>query len=387
MFKLFLPILCLSYILILTPFSYSFAASLGPAETIDDLRAMIDEASAGDVLLVTEEISMDEGSPLTSHIPIRIASQVGETATLRALRLADASITFSNLILEDSLSISGISNICLSRGTQIRGSQDGSALSFVGSGTLIIEPGCNIVGAPGNCGVSISHTGGELYGSIEGSVSGGDGQNGGAGVTISPLFDSSAILISGSIRGGNGVSLGGQALNLHNLSGNAFITIDGNLIGGDGFIGGDGIHLISASDSVSVGIGGSIKGGTGQSYGGTALILMNASDSSSFNLSGSLSGGDAMGIAAQPGTSLQLVGNSSVVRTRIDNCILEEGRYLSATPKPAATPTNSPQPTSIPEPTPIPFVRPDITPLPEITAPASNIAYIITPEPPETIQP
>jgi len=383
MINRFLRIFFSSYILISLLFSTALAATLGPAETIDDLRAMLQESSAGDVLLITGEISMDSRAPLTSHEPIRITSQNGETSVLRALRLADASITFSNIVFEDSLSISGFSNICLSRGTSILGRSNASALSFAGSGTLIIEPGCRIRGGSGGSGISIAHTSGEFYSSIEGFVTGGSGQSGGAGVIISPLRDSSAVLVSGSIRGGDGTSLGGQALNLYNLSGNAFITIDGSLTGGSGFIGGDGIQLISASDTVSIGISGSIKGGIGQSHGGTALILMNASDSSSFNLSGSFSGGDALGDTAQPGTSLQLVGNSAVVRTRIDNCILEDGRHLSSTPKPDATPT--PQPTASPTPSPAPPVLSGVTPLPEITSPADNIAYIITPEPPQAL--
>lgn len=383
MISRFLRTLIPFYILISLSFPQAFAATLGPAETISDLRAMISEASSGDILLVTGEIVMDDDAPLTTHTPVRITSQDGETAVLRALRLADASITFSDILLEDSLFVSGVSNICLSRRTQVFGNSGDSALSFSGNGTLIIEPGCSIQGGPGQSGISIAHTGGEFYSSIEGSVAGGDGQSGGQGVVISPLSTSGAVLVSGRIQGGQGASLGGHALSLHNLSGNAYITIDGSLIGGSGFIGGDGIHLISASDSVSVGISGNVKGGTGQSFGGTALILMNANDSSSFNLSGSFSGGDAFGATAQPGTSLQLVGNSTVVRTRIDNCILEDGRYLSTTPKPEATET--PQPTPAPTPSPTPDSRPSITPLPEITSPADSIAYIITPEPPESL--
>lgn len=383
----FFQIFVLSALLILSYLSSAFAATLGPAETIDDLRAMIDESSSGDTLLISGEISMDSKAPLTACFPIRITSQDGEIATLHNLHLSDSSITFSDILLEDSFSINGTSTICLSKGTQVSGSDGKNALSFIGNGTLIIEPACRITAGASSDGIYISHTGGEFYGSIEGSVQGGSGQNGGIGVVISPLLDSGALLISGSIEGGSGVALGGHALNLFNLSGNAFITIDGTLTGGSGFIGGDGIHLISASDTVSVGIDGSIKGGNGQSYGGTALIIMNAGGSSSFNLSGSFSGGDAIGKAAQPGTSLQLVGNSAVVRTRIDDCILEDGRYLSSTPKPKATATPLLTPFITPSPTPSPRITPKLTPLPEITSPARNVGYIITPEPPSEPSP
>ncbi len=362
--------------------SPALAATLGPAETMSDLRAMLDEAADGDTLLISGDVAMDRGEPLTSAASVLFSSQSGETAILRGLLLRDISASFSNIQLEDSLNISGTSTVHLSRSAHVRGRDGQSALSFSGSGTLIIDPGCVIEGVSGGTGVSIRHTGGEFYGSIEGRVLGGSGDNGGTGVLISPLSGAGAVLVAGDIQGGEGTSLGGHALNLYDLSGNAFVTVAGALTGGSGFIGGDGIQLVSASDTVSVGVNAIVKGGTGQSYGGSALILMNASDSSSFNLSGAFSGGNALGEGATPGTSLQLVGDGAVVRTRIDNCILEDGRYLSATPKPEMILTPEPSPTPTPEPTATPVFRSEVTPLPEITSPADNIAYIITPEPP-----
>jgi len=363
------------------------AAILGPAETISDLRDMIEEASSGDTLLVTGEISMDNGHPLTIPSPIRIVSQEGEIATLRGLRLSDASVTFSSIRIEDSLFVKGVSNLNLSNSVRVLGSDHHSALSFSGNGTLIIEPGCSISGSNGFEGVVINHTGGEFYGSIEGSVRGGAGDAGGAGVVISPLLNSGALLISGNIEGGKGNSLGGHALNLYGLEGNAFITVTGSLLGGSGFIGGNGIQLISVNDNVSIGINGTVKGGSGHSHGGSGLIMMNVNDSSSFHLSGSFSGGDAIGVAAQPGTSLQLVGNSAIVRTRIDNCLLEDGHFLNSTPEPSAAPEPINTPTASPLPTPPLSIIPSITPLPEITAPADAVAYIIPPELLNEIQP
>jgi len=372
----------LCFLLIVLRFAFASAATLGPAENIDDLRAMLLEAMNGDVLLVSGEVAMDTGAPLSSEAVLRISSQPGETAMLRGLRLSNCSITFTNIAFEDSLHINGASSVHLSRGTHIRGMEGQTALSFAGSGALIVDSDCSVIASEGGDGVIINHAGGEFYGSIEGSVRGGDGSNGGSGVTISPLLDSSAIFISGSIHGGSGTSIGGHALNLYNLSGNAYVTVAGVLTGGSGYIGGNGIQLVSANDTVSVGISGTIKGGAGQTHGGSALILMNAAGSSSFNLSGSFIGGDAIGADAEPGTSLHLVDNGAVVRTRIDNCILEDGRYLSTVPKSTLAPTPSPEPTATPEPTPTPIERPVITPLPEITAPAHNVAFIITPEPP-----
>ena len=378
--RLWTFVLCL--LLICMQVLPAFADTLGPAETIDDLRAMLEEAQDGDTLLLSGDIAMDSGSPLTSAASIRLASQDGETAVLCSVHLRDISAAFSNIHFVDSLAVSGTSTVHLDRSVRVRGANGQSALSFSGNGTLIIDPGCVIEGSEGGSGISIHHTGGEFYGSIEGRVSGGDGSTGGTGVVISPLSDSGALLISGDIQGGSGVTLGGHALDLYDLSGNAFITIDGNLNGGSGFIGGDGIQLISAGDTVSVGVSASVKGGAGQSHGGSALILMNAGDSSTFNLSGAFAGGDAIGNGAEPGTSLHLVGDDAVVRTRIDNCILEDGRYLSATPKPEIILTPEPTTTPTAEPTATPLFRSEVTPLPEITSPADNIAYIITPEPP-----
>ena len=366
----------------------ALAATLGPAETISDLRAMLDEAVSGDTLLISGDVAMDRGEPLTCAASVLFASQSGETATLRGLRLRDISVSFSDIRLEDSLVVSGTSTVHLARSARVRGRDGQSALSFTGSGTLIIDPGCVIEGISGGDGVSIQHTGGEFYGSIEGRVLGGSGDNGGTAVLISPLGNAGAVLVAGDIQGGEGISLGGHALDLYNLSGNAFVTVAGSLTGGSGFIGGDGVQLVSASDTVSVGINASVKGGAGQSYGGSALILMNASDSSSFNLSGAFSGGNAIGEGSTPGTSLQLVGDGAVVRTRIDNCILEEGRHLNATPKPEIILTPEPTATPTAKPTVTPAYRSEVTPLPEITSPADNVAYIITPEPPrETPEP
>lgn len=375
--------LCLSICLLTLHLSAALAATLGPAETIGDLRAMLEEAAYGDVLLVSGDVSMDSGSPLSSREAVHISSQSGEDAVLRGLRLRNASVTFSDIALDDSLYISGTSSVHLSRGVRVRGSDGQCGLSFSGNGVLILEPGSKVAGGSGSSGVSIEHAGGDLYVSIEGSVLGGSGSTGGAGVVISPLCEQSAVFISGDIQGGRGDTLGGHALNLYSLSGNAFVTINGVLQGGDGSIGGDGIQLVSASDFVTVGVNAHVKGGSGSSHGGNAFILMNAADASSFHLSGTFSGGDAAASSAQPGTSLHLVGESAAARTKIDNCMLEDGKQAASASPAAITaiPTASPSPTPLP--TPEPVFKPEVTPLPEITAPADDVGVIITPEPPE----
>ncbi|MBR5560693.1 MAG: hypothetical protein IKU73_04695 [Clostridia bacterium] len=356
--------LALSFILLILPAASSFAATLGPAATYDELRKLLASANEGDVVLVSGVISADNKLPLSTQANIRLSSADSESAAIHGLRLRDASIILSNIALKDSLIIDGTSHIHLASGVSVSGADKQSGLNFTGKGTLIIDRGCTITGGSESAGVSISHSGGDFFTSIEGTVQGGRGRTGGAGVVISPLSASGAAMISGSVLGGEGSGHGGHALNLYDLSGNAFVTIDGNLQGGEGAIGGDGIQLVAARDSVNVGISGKVKGGRGETYGGDALILMNAEGASSFHLSGAFSGGDASGRNAQPGTSLQLVGDSTAAHTRVVDCILEDGTQLSAATQPSATPS-----------------APDVTPLPEITSSIEDIEHLSTPTP------
>ncbi len=338
--------------LVLSSCSPAFAQTFGPVSSYEELITAAEAAQSGDTILLSGEISADSSEPLSSSAFIHLKSETG--AVLRGLHLQDASFAFSGITLEDGLFVDGTSQVSLGSGVTVSGADGSAALSFSGNGALIVERGCKIEGGTGAPGISIRHDGGEFYSSIEGSVAGGDGSSGGAGMIVSPLMEGGAVMITGSIKGGSGTSVGGHALNLYDLSGNAYITVDGTLLGGDGAIGGDGIQLVSASDNVSVGISGQVKGGQGESYGGNALILMNAEDASSVNLSGHFSGGDVIGSSAQPGTSLNLVGDSASLRARIDNCILEDGRQLHPAP--------DPQPT------------PNVTALPEITdEPAQSI--------------
>lgn len=358
--------LTLASIILLLCASSAAASTLGPVDSYDALCDALMCAADGDVILVTGDLTAESREPLAPSASVRISSGQGEYASIRGLRLRDASVAFDNIRLDDSLEIDGTSNILLGSNVAVSGSDGQSGLSFSGKGTLIVERGCTVEGGSESAGISIRHNGGDFYGSIEGAVSGGSGSIGGAGVVISPLGDAGAVMITGSIQGGKGASQGGHALNLYDLSGNAYVTVDGALQGGDGSIGGDGIQLISANDNVNVGIGGRVKGGSGESFGGSALILMNAAGSSSFNLSGAFSGGDALAQDAQPGASLQLVGDSVALRTRISDCILEEGR-------PYADEQQSESAEQPPEPT--------VTPLPEITSSIDDITALATQEP------
>lgn len=339
------------------------AATLGPAASFDELLALAASAQAGDVLLVSGDIPVFD--TLTPVAPVRITSSDG-TGALRGLRLQDASVVFSDIALLDTLTIVGASNVELSSGVSVVGAPGASGLSFCGSGALLLSRGSRVTGGENAPGVTISHTGGEFYASLEGTVRGGVGLRGGEGIVVSPLGTSGAMMISGDICGGEGTAAGGHALNLYELSGNAYVTVDASLCGGSGDVGGNGIQLVSASDQVTVGISGSISGGQGKSFGGDALMLMNVTGSAAISLSGRLCGGNASTPGARPGSSLLLVGDTTASRTYVNRCILEDGRIVPAPPSPEIPLT--PAPTAA------------VTPLPEITSSIDDIG-LITPLP------
>ena len=364
--------LSLASIILLLSVSGACAQTLGPAAYYEALCELLLSAQDGDTILVSGDLSADSQEPLHSASSVRIASADGQTASINGLHLRDASISFDHIRLTDTLWIDGRSNVQLGNAVTVTGGDEQSGVSFSGSGTLIVERGCVVEGGREGDGIAIRHNGGDFYSSIEGHVSGGSGSVGGAGVVISPLSEAGAVMITGTIQGGQGSSLGGHALNLYDLSGNAYVTVAGTLQGGEGSVGGDGIQLISADGNVNVGIGGEVKGGSGESFGGTALILMNASGSASFNLSGSFSGGDALDSGAQPGASLQLVGDSTAIRTRIGDCILEDGRPFVG--------DASPEPTEQP-------LLPSITPLPEISSSIEDVTTLETLSPAPSVTP
>lgn len=353
------------------------ADTLGPALSYDELRSLAASARDGDVLLISGDFSAEGGEPLSSPALLHITSDRGPRATVRHLGLRDAAVSFSDVNLFDTLTIEGTSDVELLDGVTVTGSAGQSALVFSGSGSLLVNPGCEIIGGSNGDGIQIAHRGGDFYASLEGVVRGGDGSTGGAGVTVSPLQSYGTMMISGDVRGGDGTSIGGNALNLYDMSSNAFITVAGNVRGGRGPIGGDGIQIVSIQDNVSIGVSGTVSGGRGVRYGGDALILMNASDGSTVNLTGSFSGGDATDQVGEPGQSLLIVGQTDLSHTRVVDCMLEDGKNTFAynhkddavTPLPEITssvddvdPLATPSPTPIPAPTDSPVTEPTPSP-------------------------
>ena len=339
----------------------SLAQTLGPVSSYAELLALAKTAGENDVLTISGEL-IAEGT-FEPSVSLTLTSGEGERASIRGLRLSNASIRIADLGLTGTLAVEGTSFVELGSGVTVEGGAGESGLSFAGNGTLIIEPGCEITGGDNGAGMTLCHNGGDLYVSLEGVVRGGSGSTGGPGVVVSPLEDAGAMMISGSVYGGDGTAMGGHALNLFELSGNAYVTIDGNIQGGKGRVGGDGIQLVSTADQVNVGVSGTISGGEGSEYGGDALILMNAGGASAISLSGSLVGGSVTGEQGQPGTALLIVGESTAVHARVEDCFLEDGQKLAAPP--VATPES------------------DVTPLPEITSSVDDVTQLPTPTPPE----
>lgn len=337
----------------------SYADTLGPAQSYSELRMLAESARNGDVLLVTGEFSAEGEEPLGSSVLLHITSDRGKRAVVRHLSLSDISVSFSDIDLVDTLTIEGVSNVELLDGVTLIGAEGESGLVFNGSGTLLVDPGCQITGGAGAAGVTIAHQGGNFYASFEGDVRGGDGTVGGTGMIVSPLQRDGTMMIEGNVRGGDGSAIGGSGLNLYNLSGNAFVTVAGNMRGGRGPAGGDGMQIVSMEDNVSVGISGRIYGGRGTNYGGDALMLMNAVGASSVNLTGAFAGGDATAQTGQPGQSLLIVGDSDNSHVRVGDCLLQDGENTFEYNR----------------------AEPDVTPLPEITSSVDDVTPLETPTP------
>ncbi len=366
--------LALIMLLFFTPATQAFAAQLGPAASYEELLSLAASAGEGDTLLIRGELDASGGQPLSADVYVHLVGEEG--AAISGLALSNASLSISGITLTDGLNVRGQSHVQLMRGVRV---QDG--LAFSGSGTLLLDPGTSVTGSGGAPGVSIRHTGGDLYASLDGVIRGGNGSTGGPAAVVDPLGSSGALMITGTLTGGEGEAFGGNALNLHNLSGNAYITIEGRLTGGAGEVGGRGLQLITADGSVTAGLGGQITGGRGNGYGGDAMMLMNVGGSASVALSGALTGGDSSGTDSSPGQSLTLLGQTTAMRTSVgSNCILQDGRQvlysLAVTPLPAITssveeaetidPTPTPPPAATIEP--MPTAEPTIAPTAEPTA-------------------
>lgn len=317
--------------------------TLGPVQSYDELAELASQAASGDVLLVSGDIEAADGEPLGTQSSVRIRSSQDGRASICALTLQDADVGFDNLDLTGSLRVEGHSSVHLSGDVAVTGASGLPGILFSGNGSLLVDEGASVTGGTGSAGITVSHSGGDFYGEIGGTVCGGAGETGGAGMEVSPLGDAGVMMISGQISGGAGRSMGGHAVNLYDLSGNAFVTVSGTLSGGQGQVGGNGMEIVAARGNVFVGVDGEVTGGAGKDFGGNAMMLMNLEESSSVLLSGSLKGGDVTGVNTQPGTSLLIVGDNTSLHASVNGCLLDDGMRIaqaqtSVTPSPAVTP-------------------------------------------------
>ena len=365
-------VFCVSLLLALAVMQTGQSVVLGPAEDYPGLLSLAQQAQNGDIVTIRGLIDASSGIPLSTSSWITLTSGDASPSVIYGLNVSNASVTMSNVHLADSLFIDGNSDVELQNNVSIQGSRFNSALTFSGSGQLIIDPSCHIIGEEGAAGVTISQTSGAFYGALEGEITGGRGSTGGAGVIISPLRENGILLISGQVAGGSGSDMGGNGANLYGIASNAYISIAGMLSGGAGEVGGDGIQIISPGDNTIIGVNATVSGGQGNSYGGNGIILMNANGASSISLSGHFMGGDTTAPQSEPGQSVLLVGDS-YLHTNIGDCLLLDGssRYVSPveeTPVPTATPV--PLLTEVPATVPVeePAVLPDPAVLPEETA-------------------
>ena len=304
-----------------------YAQQLGPAYNYSDLLYLVNMARQGDTILVSGRIQADETIPLISRENVSIRSVPEQKAIISGVHILDSNLSFSDVDLVDSLDIHGSSKVMLESNVNVYGNRD-AAIQFKGNGELIITPSCTVTATDGANGISIEHEGGSFYAALEGTVTGGDSDIGGAGVIVSPLHKEGMLLIGGNIFGGNGTDIGGNAVNLYDIGGNAYISVIGSMQGGIGSVGGNGLQIISPRDTSNIGIIGRVEGGEGDVFGGNAVVVLNAEDRSSIALSGALIGGNTSSASSDPGQSLLLVGNGVLDHMYTEGCLLEDGQIL-----------------------------------------------------------
>ena len=305
--------------------SASIAEVYGPVHSYEELLALVEAAEPGDVFMVSGHIDARGKPPMTTTggDPIIILSDGSENTEISGLNLSNANVTFSDLRMTHGLNVSGESTVELRSNVTVDGSEGGSAVSFDGSGALLVSPGCRITGGDGATGVTISNPHGMFYAGLEGEISG--GVQGGTGVLISPLSREGILMLGGKVRGGDSSEVGGSAATLHDVEG--YVTVDGHLTGGSGSVGGIGMQLVSLHGQASIGVFGTLSGGDGVSFGGDGLQVIDAHDASEVVLQGtSLQGGNATNSIGRGGQSLNMVGDGGLMHTSLLDCNLADGR-------------------------------------------------------------
>ena len=203
-----------------------------------------------------------------------------------------------------------------------------------GSGTAMGGHALNLYDLSGNAFITVA-----------GSIQGGDGPVGGDGIQLVATRDNVNVGIQGTVSGGCGEDFGGDALILMNIGGASSVSLAGSLTGGDVTLSGaqPGVSLLVVGDSTSA-----------HTHLGNC-ILQDGRDLAAFYAT------PAPTSTPEPSVTPLPEITSSVEDTAV---------LATPTPEHAAAPTETPavQPTAAPTKTPAPQTTPTAAPTAEPTA-------------------
>ena len=350
----------------------------GVITTYEDLVAAAASAADGDVLVLEGEITADTKA-LTSARRVVLKPVEGGEAEIKGLKVSDADLAFSGIVLSGGLRVSGESYIELLPGTLVRGASGQEAVLFEGTGSFTVDSGATVQGGKSANAVTVKGKGGDVHIAVHGDVQGGDGdEDGGAGLQVENLAGVSSVVVSGDVRGGSGSGIGGNAVNLYSLSGETSAILGGSTRGGDGRVGGNAVQIVGLGGSANAALGGRASGGDGTDFGGDTLVVMNVQSSAAVSVAGSLSAGNIPESGERPGVSLRIVDEQSTQHVTLEDAHLRDGEII---PEGVETPT--PEPTATPMPTPVPGITASVpvATLPPHVTTEPEAPAVPTPEP------
>ena len=346
----------------------------GVITTYEDLVAAAASAADGDVLVLEGEITADTKA-LTSARRVVLKPVEGGEAEIKGLKVSDADLAFSGIVLSGGLRVSGESYIELLPGTLVRGASGQEAVLFEGTGSFTVDSGATVQGGKSANAVTVKGRGGGVPVASPGDVGGGVGdEDGGAGLQVENLAGVSSVVVSGDVRGGSGSGIGGNAVNLYSLSGETSAILGGNTRGGDGRVGGNAVQIVGLGGSANAALGGRATGGDGTDFGGDTLVVMNVQSSAAVSVAGSLTAGNIPESGERPGVSLRIVDEQSTQHVTLEDAHLRDGEII---PEGVETPT--PEPTATPMPTPVPGITASV--------PVATLPPLVTTVPEEPAEP
>lgn len=362
------------------------SAALAQIDSYSALYDAIQNAQEDTLLYISGRISPGAGDlPLQGNVRITLKGAQGESAQLVALHIDSLDITFADVRLVQGLTVSGNSNVTLSKGTRVKGAPARSGVVMSGRGLLSIDSGATVTGgshASGIAGDGVVISGGDISVVVEGTLRGGEGKTGGSALTISSLRGTSSVNVSGNLAGGYGESVGGSGVNIYDLESSSTVHLGGHISGGNSArAGGYATQIINIASGASIAVSGDVFGGDGLSYGGDTIMAMNVGGT--LTLSGTLAGGSVPHTGIRPGSALLLLDSMTTGNTRLVAANLVDGQILPGedTPAETALPEPSPQPapeetqtppTDTPSPEPTPEETPNVPATPDEVLPAED---------------